>query len=108
MKKSTALKRCDKKIRKGRQRLRELQTFINTFEPHTSPGDEMWQELQDAKQELPSVNDYLKRMREWRRNSLSKLERWAKDKEDRIKACEQDAPPVQKKEEERGVWDKRW
>lgn len=108
MQKTTALERCDKKIREARKHLRELQTFINAYEAETSPGDEMWQELQDAKQELPSVKDYLKRMREWRRNSLSKLERWSKEKEDRVKVCEQDAPPVQKKSEEKGVWDKRW
>lgn len=108
MKKTSALERCDKKIREARKHLRELGVFINAYETVTSPGDEMWEDLQDARQEYDSTKDYLKRMREWRRNSLSKLERWAKEKEDRIKACEQDAPPVQKKNEEKGVWDKRW
>lgn len=108
MNKTTALQRCDKKIKEARRHQRELQIFINAFEAETSPGDEMWQDLQDAKQECEKTKDYLKRMREWRRNSLSKLQRWSKEKEDRIKACEQDAPPVQRKEEERGVWDRRW
>jgi len=99
MQKTTALERCDKKIREIHKHLRELQTFINAYEAETSEGDEMWEELRDAKQELPSVKDYLKSMREWRRNSLSKLERWAKEKEDRVKVCEQNSGHAQKSEE---------
>ncbi len=84
MNKTTALSRCDKKIRELRKRLRELGVFINAFETTSSPGDKMWEELQEAKQERDSTKDYLKRMTEWKRNSLSKLQRWAKEKEDKI------------------------
>jgi len=83
MKESTALQRCDKKIREARKRLVHLQLYIKFHEIvlWCPPGSErrMREKLQDAKQERERVADYLERMNEWRRNNLSKLQRWAKE-----------------------------
>jgi flagellar biosynthesis chaperone FliJ len=104
-KKTSALQRCDREIRKARKHLKELKDCQTMYELEAFEDEEIKAELQKINEEIDSTEDYLKRMREWKRKSLSKLERWAKEEEDRIKVCEQDEGRV--KNEEKGVWDKR-
>jgi len=80
MNKTTALQRCDKKIREACQRLKELQRVETPYELLALDDPKIAIELQKIKEDIESTKDYLKRMREWRRNSLSKLQRWARRK----------------------------
>ena len=80
MNKTTALQRCDQKIREACQRLKELQRVETPYELLALDDPKIAIELQKIKEDIESTKDYLKRMREWRRNSLSKLQRWARRK----------------------------
>jgi len=82
-KRTTALERCDRVLKKARQHLKELQACETLYELPALDDSEIRIELQDIREEIDGVEDYIKSMRAWRRKSLSKLQKW--DGEDRIR-----------------------